>query len=111
MRQLAHSQWANASKVLSVSELRKVYGDTVAVDGISFDVGSNEIVGLLGPNGAGKTTTINMVLGVLEPSSGTIRIKGINAGHSRSKTLEKTNFAAVYAPLPGNLTVVQNLRI
>ncbi|NJD61932.1 MAG: ATP-binding cassette domain-containing protein, partial [Deltaproteobacteria bacterium] len=54
-------------KVLAVSRLRRVYGDAVAVDGISFDVGRNEIVGLLGPNGAGKTTTINMILGVLEP--------------------------------------------
>jgi len=44
-----------------------MYGDNVAVDDISFQVNSNEIVGLLGPNGAGKTTTINMVLGVLEP--------------------------------------------
>jgi ABC-2 type transport system ATP-binding protein len=111
MRQLAHSQPVNASKVLSVSELRKVYGETVAVEGISFDVGSNEIVGLLGPNGAGKTTTINMILGVLEPSSGTIRIKGVDIATERSRALERTNFAAVYAPLPGNLTVYQNLRI
>src|SRR5215831_165188 len=98
-------------KVLRVADLHKSYGEVVAVDGISFDVAVNEIVGLLGPNGAGKTTTINMILGVLEPSSGTIEIDRINAGQSRSKTLEKTNFAAVYAPLPGNLTVVQNLRI
>jgi len=97
--------------VLSISDLSKRYGHTVAVDGISFDVRRNEIVGLLGPNGAGKTTTINMVLGVLEPTSGTIRIEGLDLGRHRSKALERTNFAAVYAPLPGNLTVYQNLRI
>lgn len=97
--------------VLSVRELRKAYGDIVAVDGISFDVAPNEIVGLLGPNGAGKTTTINMILGVLEPSSGTIRIEGVDVSEHRSRALESTNFAAVYAPLPGNLTVYQNLRI
>jgi ABC-2 type transport system ATP-binding protein len=83
----------------------------MAVDGISFEVARNEIVGLLGPNGAGKTTTINMILGVLEPTSGSIRIEGIDVAKHRSKALECTNFAAVYAPLPGNLTVYQNLRV
>jgi len=99
------------SKVLSVRDLRKEYGGTVAVDGISFDVGHGEIVGLLGPNGAGKTTTINMILGVLEPTAGTIHIEGLDIATQRSRALERTNFAAVYAPLPGNLTVYQNLRI
>jgi ABC-2 type transport system ATP-binding protein len=96
--------------VLSVNSLRKNYGDTVAVDGVSFYVGRNEIVGLLGPNGAGKTTTINMVLGVLEPTSGTITIDGVDLAAQRSQALSCTNFAAVYAPVPGNLTVYQNLR-
>jgi len=97
--------------VLSVAALRKSYGDTIAVDGVSFEVAHGEIVGLLGPNGAGKTTTINMILGVLEPSSGKILIDGVDLATSRSRALECTNFEAVYAPLPGNLTVVQNLRI
>jgi len=98
------------SPVLSVEDLRKLYGEAVAVDGISFEVGRNEIVGLLGPNGAGKTTTINMVLAVLEPSGGKIFIEGIDIAEYRARALEYTNFAAVYAPLPGNLTVYQNLR-
>ena len=97
-------------KVLSVHDLRKQYGATVAVDGVSFEVTRNEIVGLLGPNGAGKTTTINMILGVLEPTSGTILVEGLDIASHRSEVLERTNFAAVYAPLPGNLTVFQNLR-
>ncbi len=97
--------------VLSVTGLSKRYGDVVAVNDISFEVGPNEIVGLLGPNGAGKTTTINMILGVLEPTSGTIRIDGLELARHRSQALQRTNFAAVYAPLPGNLTVYQNLRI
>jgi ABC-2 type transport system ATP-binding protein len=97
--------------VLTVESVSKQYGEMTAVDRISFAVARNEIVGLLGPNGAGKTTTINMVLGVLEPTSGTIRIEGIDVAAERSKALECTNFAAVYAPLPGNLTVYQNLRI
>jgi ABC-2 type transport system ATP-binding protein len=98
------------TSVLSVSRLRKEYGKTVAVDDISFDVRPNEIVGLLGPNGAGKTTTINMILGVLEPTAGTVRIEGLDVASQRSAALERTNFAAVYAPLPGNLTVYENLR-
>jgi ABC-2 type transport system ATP-binding protein len=97
--------------VLSVTDLRKSYGRTLAVDGVSFDVRRNEIVGLLGPNGAGKTTTINMVLGVLEPTSGSVRIEGIDIARRRADALSRTNFAAVYAPLPGNLTVAQNLRV
>jgi ABC-2 type transport system ATP-binding protein len=97
--------------VLSVHELRKRYGDTVAVDGVTFEVGRGEIVGLLGPNGAGKTTTIDMILGVLEPTGGTIRIEGLDLATRRPEALERTNFAAVYAPLPGNLTVAQNLRV
>ena len=97
--------------VLSVTGLRKAYGRVVAVDGVSFDVAAGEIVGLLGPNGAGKTTTINMVLGVLAPDGGAVRIEGLDLGARRSEILERTNFAAVYSPLPGNLTVVQNLRV
>ncbi|HEX8825538.1 MAG TPA: ABC transporter ATP-binding protein [Archangium sp.] len=83
----------------------------MAVDGLSFDVGRQEIVGLLGPNGAGKTTTINMILGVLEPSSGSIHVEGVDLAKHRAQALTRTNFAAVYAPLPGNLTVWQNLRV
>ncbi|HZR08952.1 MAG TPA: ABC transporter ATP-binding protein [Myxococcales bacterium] len=100
-----------AGAVLSIHELCKSYGAVAAVDRISFEVRPNEIVGLLGPNGAGKTTTINMVLGVLEPTSGTIRIGKTDLRRNRSKALERTNFAAVYAPLPGNLTVAENLHV
>jgi len=99
------------SGVLSVTNLRKLYGSTVAVDSISFQVQRNEIVGLLGPNGAGKTTTISMVLGILQPTSGSIAIEGIDISARRAQALARTNFAAVYAPLPGNLTVAQNLRV
>jgi len=99
------------TKALLIKDLHKNYGALIAVDNISFEVGHNEIVGLLGPNGAGKTTTINMVLGVLEPDKGTIFIEGTDIAKRRSEALECTNFAAAYAPLPGNLTVYQNLRI
>src|ERR1700756_1833808 len=96
--------------VLAVERLAKSFGTLKAVDDVSFKVSAGEIVGLLGPNGAGKTTTINMILGVLEPTAGRIAIQGFDIAEHRAQALERTNFAAVYAPLPGNLTVYQNLR-
>ena len=99
------------TEVLSVNTLSKRYGHTIAVDTISFKVEEGEIVGLLGPNGAGKTTTINIILGVLAASSGTVTIDGIDLNKQRSQAMNRTNFAAVYAPLPGNLTVWENLRV
>jgi ABC-2 type transport system ATP-binding protein len=98
-------------EVLAVERLTKDYGGTRAVNDISFRVAQNEIVGLLGPNGAGKTTTISMVLGVLQPSSGQIFITGIDLARKRKAAMQKANFSAVYAPLPGNLTVFENLRV
>ena len=96
--------------VLSVASLRKSYGEVAAVGGVSFDVHRSEVVGLLGPNGAGKTTTINMILGVLSPTAGSVRIGGIDLARQRSRALSQANFSAVSAALPGNLTVAQNLR-
>ena len=94
---------------LKVTRLRKVYGSVTALDDVSFTVNRGEIVGLLGPNGAGKTTTINMVLGVLAATSGSIEIDHIDIARHRARALSRTNFAAVYAALPGNLTVAENL--
>src|ERR1700761_8652022 len=96
---------------LSVSNLRKEYTGKVAVDSLSFSVAAGEIVGLLGPNGAGKTTTISMILGVLSPSGGTVMIDDIDVEKNHSRALARTNFAAIYAALPGNLTVFQNLKV
>jgi len=104
------AQSTSSDIVLSVDALSRRYGAKVAVDQVSFAVRRREIVGLLGPNGAGKTTTINMILGVLQPSSGTIRVGQYDVARQRSQALARTNFAAVYAALPGNLTVAQNLR-
>src|SRR5580700_3001684 len=97
--------------ILAVAHLCKSYGELRAVDDVSFQVAPGEIVGLVGPNGAGKTTTLNMILGVLAPTAGRIEIEGIDLERARSRALSRTNFAAVYAPLPGNLTVEQNLRV
>jgi ABC-2 type transport system ATP-binding protein len=100
-----------ADVVLSVAKLHKFYGDKHAVNDVSFEVRRSEVVGILGPNGAGKTTTVNMILGVLQPTSGSISVEGLDLAAHRKRVLGNMNFAAVYAPLPGNLTVYQNLRV
>ncbi len=100
-----------STPVLSVERLCKTFSTVRAVDGVSLQVATGEIVGLVGPNGAGKTTTINMILGVLAPTAGRIEIDGVDLAAHRSAALARTNFAAVYAPLPGNLTVEENLRV
>ena len=97
--------------VLVAEGLCKTYAGRTAVDQVSLEVRPGEIVGLVGPNGAGKTTIISMILGVLLPTAGAIRIGGFDLAHARSRALALTNFAAVYAPLPGNLSVEQNLRV
>ncbi len=100
-----------APPALVVTELTRRFGSKLAVDGVTFAVERGEIAGLLGVNGAGKTTIINMVLGVLAPTSGQIVVDGVDLARDRSTALARTNFAAVYAVLPGNLTVEQNLRV
>ena len=62
--------------MLHVSDLTKLYGDLVAVSGLSFDVGPGEVLGLVGPNGAGKTTTLRSLAGIIAPTRGTIRVAG-----------------------------------
>ena len=97
--------------ILRITDLMKEYAALRAVDHISFTVRPGEIVGLLGPNGAGKTTTINMILGILEPTEGSIEILSRNLKECRSEIRESINFAAVYAHVPANLTVRQNLYV
>src|SRR4030042_401480 len=98
-------------ETLKVTGLVKEYDSFRAVDNITFAVKPGEIVGLLGPNGAGKTTTINMILGILEPTGGSIEILSRNLKEQHSEIVKQTNFAAVYAQMPGNLSVYQNLYI
>jgi len=97
--------------VLEVRALSKQFGAMPAVVDVSFSIRRGEIVGLLGPNGAGKTTTISMILGVLDASSGSVSVAGLDIGQRRAQALARSNFAATYATLPGNLTVIQNLRV
>ncbi len=69
--------------VISVEGLHKTYGETVAVEDISFEVKEGEIFGLLGPNGAGKTTTVECLQGVRYPDRGKLRVLGFDPASPR----------------------------
>ena len=96
---------------IEVSELRKLFGEVVAVDGLSFAVPQGAIVGLLGGNGAGKTTTLSMLLGLLLPSSGTLKVLGEDMLKHRYRVLGRMNFSSPYVDLPHRLTVAENLMV
>jgi ABC-2 type transport system ATP-binding protein len=97
--------------IVEVNHVTKTYGAVTAVDDISFTMEAGEIVGLLGPNGAGKTTTILMLLGLLAPTSGSIRVFGRSFEQDREAILARMNFCAPYVSFPGRLTVYENLMV
>ena len=97
--------------IVEVRNLTKRFGDFVAVDNISFDIHEGEILGLLGPNGAGKTTTIHMLLGLITPTSGSIRIFGLDLAKHRETILKQINFSSTYISMPFSLTVEENLKV
>ena len=97
--------------VIQVSDLRKSFGATLAVDGIDFVVPRAATAALLGGNGAGKTTTLSMLLGLLLPSAGHIRIFGEDMLRHRYRVLSRMNFSSPYVDLPHRLTVRQNLTV
>ena len=97
--------------VLQVSNLTKRFGNVTSVDGVSFDIGKGEILGLLGANGAGKTTAINMILGIITPSEGAVKVFGRDLQRERIAILKRMNFCSTYTQLPGNLKVSQNLKV
>ncbi len=96
---------------IEVEGLTKRYGNVLAVDGVSFSVAPGQTLGLLGGNGAGKTTTIAMLLGLLIPSAGSIRIMGRDMARDRFAALARMNFSSPYIALPSRLTVAENLRV
>jgi ABC-2 type transport system ATP-binding protein len=96
---------------IAVDRLVKVYRTTRAVDGISFAIAPGSIVGLLGGNGAGKTTTIAMILGLVSPTSGSVRVLGCEMPRRRYQVLHRMNFESPYVDMPMRLTVRQNLAV
>ena len=97
--------------VIFVENLVKRYASTLAVDGISFAVERGVTTALLGGNGAGKTTTLSILLGLLLPTSGSVRIFNEDVLHHRYRVLPRMNFSSPYVDLPHRLTVRQNLVI
>lgn len=97
--------------VLQVLNLTKSFGDVVPVDRVSFSIPKGEVLGLLGANGAGKTTVINMILGIITPTEGSVRVFGEDLLRARIDLLRRINFCSTYTQLPGNLRVHQNLKV
>ena len=100
--------------ILAVENLKKIYNETmpvVAVNEISFHLNVGEILGLLGPNGSGKTTTIQMLLGTLLSTSGSIHYFNKDFSIFRNEILQNVSFASTYTSLPWILTVKENLEV
>ncbi len=95
--------------ILEVKNLRKTFKKSEIIKGLNFDMAEGEILGILGPNGAGKTTTLQMLLGILTPTSGDINIFGKDLRTHKSEILEQMNFSSTYVDLPWRLTVKENL--
>jgi ABC-2 type transport system ATP-binding protein len=100
-----------ADAVIRVTGLHKRYGETHAVDGVSFEVRAGTVFGLLGPNGAGKTTTVEVLEGLRAPDSGDVRVLGIDAVHRPDDLKERIGVSLQTAALYPRLTVVEVLEL
>jgi ABC-2 type transport system ATP-binding protein len=98
-------------RLIEVAGLRKDFGRLRAIDDVSFAIARGEVVGLVGPNGAGKSTTIHILLGLIEPTAGLIRLFGRDIRHDRETVLDRVNFTSPYVNFPARLTVFENLMV
>ncbi|WP_083665897.1 ABC transporter ATP-binding protein [Saccharomonospora sp. CUA-673] len=97
--------------VIEVDDVRKRYGDTTAVDGVSFTVEQGEIFGVLGRNGAGKTTTVEIISGLRKPDSGTVRVLGLDPMRDRKAVRNVLGVQLQEGMLPDNATVTEMIRL
>jgi ABC-2 type transport system ATP-binding protein len=95
--------------VIEVHGLHKEYGDTVAVDDVSFTVSEGEIFGILGPNGAGKTTTVECVEGLRKPDRGELRVLGLDPLRDRAQLTQLLGAQLQESQLPAKLRVAEAL--
>jgi ABC-2 type transport system ATP-binding protein len=98
-----------ATAIISVRDLRKRYGDLVAVDGVSFDVAEGEVFGILGPNGAGKTTTLEMIEGMRPIDSGTAVIDGVDVAADPREVKRRIGIQLQASAFFDELTLVELL--
>jgi ABC-2 type transport system ATP-binding protein len=96
---------------IAVDRLVKLYKTVTAVDGISFAIGAGSCAALLGGNGAGKTTTISTIMGLVEPTAGSVTVLGAAMPRQRHRVLHRMNFESPYVNMPMRLTVRQNLNV
>jgi ABC-2 type transport system ATP-binding protein len=96
---------------VAVRDLAKTYGAVTAVDHISFILDAGATVALLGGNGAGKTTTIAMLLGLVMPTSGEVKVFGTDMSKNRGAVAHRINFQSPYVDLPARLSVRENLMV
>ncbi len=101
----------NTDNAITTRGLTKRYRDVVAVDGLDLEVRRGEIYGFLGQNGAGKTTTIRMLLGLVRPSAGEVRVLGTPMKPGTTDVLARVGFLVETATAYPNLTVRENLEI
>jgi ABC-2 type transport system ATP-binding protein len=111
MQKLTPGSNGSSQPPVEVRDLRKVYRDVAAVDGISFTLRDGSVTALLGGNGAGKTTTISMLMGLVIPTSGQALVFGTDMARERHAVLHRMNFESPYVDVPMRLTVRQNLEI
>jgi ABC-2 type transport system ATP-binding protein len=97
--------------VLTVSNVRKQYGDILAVNNVCFSVSKGECFGLLGPNGAGKTTTISIICGILRPNSGQVLINGQQITSDTSPIKQRIGYVPQDLALYEELDAISNLRL
>ena len=96
---------------IKAETLTKHYGDSIAVNGVSFEIAGGSITGLLGGNGAGKTTTIGMIMSLVAPTAGRVLVFGADMAREPYRVLHRMNFESPYVDLPHRLTVRQNLNV
>ena len=99
------------SAVIEVQHLHKSYGDTVAVDDVSFTVADGEIFGILGPNGAGKTTTVESIEGLRAPNRGAISVLGLDPRRDRAELTQRLGVQLQDSQLPDRLRVAEALEL